>query len=127
MPRLILLEGGSALQVNLPKLPFVIGRAPGCDMVLDQQQVSRSHAVIEAAAGGVQLRDLGSNNGSLVNGQRVDTHLLRNGDEVELGGCRIRFLSSSGAVSPDEALRLVTIPGQLSELDLSLLGAPSKD
>lgn len=57
---------------------FVIGRSrDGCDLVIDDQGVSRRHAEIVVTDSGVFIRDLGSSNGTLVNGQKVTNELLR--------------------------------------------------
>ena len=66
-----------------------IGRHPGCDLQLDAQQdldVSSRHAELRIATdGSATLTDLGSTNGTIVNGARVRTHALRDGDVVQLG------------------------------------------
>ena len=128
MPRLIVLQkSGTAKQLALQKLPFLVGRAPACDLVLDNQQVSRSHAVFEQADDGIQIRDLGGANGTYVNGQRVPVVKLANGDEIRIGACHIRFLTSGGdTLSDAEALRLVTVPGKLEDLELRKLAPPPK-
>lgn len=122
MTRLIVLQKtGSARQVNLQRTPFVIGRADNCDLVLDNQLVSRSHAVIETNGNSVTIRDLQSHNGTYVNGVKVERAWLKNGDEIRLGGSQIRFLAQAGVIADAEALRLVSVPGRLDELDLQKL------
>lgn len=124
MPRLILLQRtGGARQVHLSHTPFTVGRASNCDLVLDEAPVSRLHAVLELVAGNFQVRDHDSHNGTFVNGRRVQTQALANGDELRLGPCVLRFLIAGGELESAEALRLVTIPGKLSELDLQKLAA----
>ena len=120
MARLIVLQQtATPKQVALFKLPYLIGRAPSCDLVLDNPQVSRAHAVLEQAGDAIQIRDLGGTNGTYVNGQRVERCVLGNGDEIKVGACAIRFLSSgSDAMSDAEALRLVTAAGKLPEDEL---------
>ena len=120
MARLIVLQQtATPKQVALLKLPYLIGRAPSCDLVLDNPQVSRAHAVLEQAGDAIQIRDLGGTNGTYVNGQRVESCVLGNGDEIKVGACVIRFLSSGGdAMSDAEALRLVTAAGKLPEDEL---------
>ena len=120
MARLIVLQQtATPKQVALFKLPYLIGRAPSCDLVLDNPQVSRAHAVLEQAGDAIQIRDLGGTNGTYVNGQRVANCVLGNGDELKVGACAIRFLSSGGdAMSDAEALRLVTAAGKLPEDEL---------
>jgi len=127
MTRLIVLQhSGTAKQLTLQKLPFLVGRAPTCDLIVEHQQVSRIHAVFEQGDDdGIQIRDMDGPNGTHVNGARVSKAMLRDGDEVRIGACVIRFLTSGGdALSDAEALRLVTVPGKLEELELRKL-APS--
>ncbi len=120
MARLIVIQQTlTPKQVALFKLPYLIGRAPSCDLVLDNPQVSRAHAVMEQAGDAIQIRDLGGTNGTYVNGQRVESCALCDGDEVKVGACVIRFLSSGGDdMSDAEALRLVTAAGKLPESEL---------
>ena len=126
MTRLIVLQkNGSAKQVNMTRMPFVIGRADSCDLVLDNPLVSRSHAVFEAVGDAMSIRDLQSHNGTYVNGQRIESAPLRTGDEIRIGGYQIRFLAQGGPIAPAEALRLVTVPGRLADIDLQRLGIKS--
>ncbi len=63
----------------------VIGRHPDCEITLDDPQVSRRHAEIRVALGSHLIIDLGSSNGTRVNGALVASHLLTSGDRVEIG------------------------------------------
>jgi ABC transport system ATP-binding/permease protein len=69
----------------------VIGRTPGNTLVLDDLLVSRRHAALTSTAEGAELRDLGSGNGTFVNGRRIDRCLLRPGDLVGIGTHTFRF------------------------------------
>ncbi len=77
-----------------------IGRALDNDVVLDSNDVSRHHVRIEPAGTLLRLIDLGSTNGSRVNGRRVSEHLLRDGDMVELGSTQLLFRVGDPAASP---------------------------
>lgn len=69
-----------------------IGRSRGCDVVLDDPNVSRQHAEIRPRGGSWVLSDLGSTNGSGVNRRRINSpEELRPGDQVEIGTSRLRF------------------------------------
>jgi len=118
----VLQKNGSAKQINLQGSPFVMGRSDTCDLVLDDQLVSRSHAVIETVGHATTIRDLHSHNGTYVNGNRVEAVALQNGDEIRMGDCQMRFLARSGAIADAEALRLVTMAGKLTDIDLLRLG-----
>ncbi len=67
---------------------LTLGRAKDCDVVLPERQVSRHHARIERDASGFIIRDLGSKNGTFINGEPVRgrPYRLRDGDEIELAG-----------------------------------------
>jgi hypothetical protein len=66
---------------------FTIGREPACDMTLADDTVSRWHATLERSAGGWMLADLGSTNGTRLNGWRVNQPTwVRPGDMVSFGG-----------------------------------------
>ncbi len=68
-----------------------VGRDSAAALLLDDATVSRKHAEIARVAGGFELRDCGSLNGSYVNGHRVDTHVLVDGDVVQVGKFRMRW------------------------------------
>jgi hypothetical protein len=71
----------------VPLLDLVrIGRAPDCDLILDRSEVSRHHAeLLKIDAAGYEIRDLGSTNGTRVNGVPVRTAMVADGDEIRLG------------------------------------------
>jgi FHA domain-containing protein/uncharacterized protein DUF1707 len=71
--------------------PYVLGRHPDCDLVLDDDSVSRRHASITRAGDRWLLVDLGSRNGTQVNGWRVAEAHVFDGDELVLGRTRLVF------------------------------------
>jgi hypothetical protein len=68
-----------------------VGRGDTCHIVLDESAVSRRHARLHWTYAGYVLEDLGSSNGTFVNGLRVDRILLRGGEIIEVGLVRLRF------------------------------------
>lgn len=68
-----------------------VGRSEESEIVLLDPSVSRSHAILEIAAGEPVVRDLGSTNGTFVNGRRVSVEALQDGDELLFGNTRMRF------------------------------------
>ena len=84
--------------------PLLIGRDPGSDIVLPSPQISRKHAQLVPTDGQMLLSDLGSSNGTFVNGARV-THPtpLKDGDVVELGGMTRLYFDGKQLVRFDEA------------------------
>jgi DNA-binding winged helix-turn-helix (wHTH) protein len=81
----------------------VIGRDPMTDVVLDSTRVSRRHARIIVLGASAELEDLGSRNGTSVNGTRVSGRVaISDGDKITVGGFRLRFRSGLN-VPPTEA------------------------
>lgn len=74
-----------------------IGRHPDSHMFLDDVTVSRRHAEIRRRGDDLSVHDLGSLNGTYVNGDRVEERLLRTGDEVQVGRFKLLFVGASGA------------------------------
>lgn len=68
-----------------------IGRSEESEIVLLDPGVSRAHAVVEVNGAAAMVRDLGSTNGTFVNGRRVEGEALRDGDELRVGSTRLRF------------------------------------
>ena len=87
------LHGGERLP--LLKGSLTIGRLPDNDLSIPKEAVSRHHARIEAAQGGYWIADLGSRNGTKLNGERFsgESRWLANGDTIEIGGEALRFLA----------------------------------
>jgi hypothetical protein len=87
------------------KVRTTIGRGPECDLVLEEAQMSRQHACIESTGSGIFLRDLGSQNGTFVNGVAVRDAILKPGDQIAFD--QNRFVLETVGVSPIE---LITQP-----------------
>jgi hypothetical protein len=86
----LLIVGGKRLVVG--PTGATMGRSRQCDVMLDDPNVSRKHAEIRPRGGSWVLTDLGSTNGSRLNGRRLDgSEVLKPGDEIELGTSQIRF------------------------------------
>src|SRR5437773_7999152 len=69
----------------------VVGRAPTSDIPVIDPTISRRHAEVQAGDDGVQVRDLGSSNGTFVNGTRVETGTVRAGDTLTFGKVGFRL------------------------------------
>jgi ABC-type bacteriocin/lantibiotic exporter with double-glycine peptidase domain len=79
-------DGGDAARlVELPPGSLVVGRDPGADLVLDDPNISRHHAVLVRTGEHVEVRDDGSANGTRVNGRRVGESELSDGDRIGIG------------------------------------------
>lgn len=70
----------------------IVGRSPKSDIFLDDVTVSRSHAEIRCGEHGFRIKDTDSLNGTYVNRVRVDEVDLRNGDEIQIGKYRFKFV-----------------------------------
>ncbi|MCW8924625.1 MAG: FHA domain-containing protein [Xanthomonadales bacterium] len=80
---------GSVINQSFPfKELIVVGSAADCDVTLDEAGVAEHHAEICLADGGLLLRDLGSESGTLLNGEPVSEASLASGDEIRVGTCR---------------------------------------
>ncbi|MET0542627.1 MAG: FHA domain-containing protein [Variovorax sp.] len=118
MPKLIVMtHPGRTKLVPLTATATKIGRAGSNDFVIDSDRVSRFHATLTVESGAVWIRDLDSSNGTFVNGHRITSRALSNGDNILIGDCQMRVLAGEENVTPAEALRLMTIPGVLVDLD----------
>ncbi|QGJ69898.1 FHA domain-containing protein [Planctomycetales bacterium 10988] len=92
--RLRVSSGPQAGQVvKIPQDRFLIGRAEDCHLRPNSEQVSRHHCVIMREAGEVLIRDLGSKNGTLLNGSKLFGESdLQQGDEVQIGPLSFEIL-----------------------------------
>ncbi len=94
MAKLILsMETTMLKEIPLSKERTTIGRKPHNDIQIDNLAISGEHAVVITILNDSFLEDLGSTNGTFVNGQSVKKHFLKNGDTVELGKYRLKYVS----------------------------------
>ncbi len=82
-------------QYLLTATSTIIGRGSGCDIVIDDPGISRKHLEIKITPNGVIARDLGSTNGTYVEGHRVPAATLMDGNTITIGQTRILFWSSA--------------------------------
>src|SRR5438477_3975914 len=85
---------------------IVIGRSSDLDMVLVEDMVSRKHAKIASVAGQVTIQDLGSTNGTFVNGEKIKKVRLKEGDRILIGTSIIKLVAvelGQGQISEAEA------------------------
>jgi predicted component of type VI protein secretion system len=87
--QLIPLDGGRPIEIS--KDLVIVGRREECDLRLEHKSVSKMHCVIVKTDGLLLLRDLGSTNGTRVNGQRVRRAALLPNDELTIASCKFRI------------------------------------
>jgi pSer/pThr/pTyr-binding forkhead associated (FHA) protein len=114
--KLILLNpNGPEQEYELAKKSVSVGRGTTNDITLDDARVSRSHARLDFAEGGITLVDLGSSNGTHINGVRIERATLVPGDTIGVGGQELQYLVED----PSEDVGLTAIDTQL-QLDQTI-------
>jgi hypothetical protein len=89
VPAELILPGGGRTQIGTD--PVVIGRMPECQVVLSDPNVSRRHAEVVRVDGDFLLRDLGSTNGTRLNGAPITEGYLQTGDNITVGSTTLVF------------------------------------
>lgn len=96
MAKLILsMDGLTLKEIVLSKERTTIGRKPHNDIQIDNLAISGEHAVVITILNDSFLEDLGSTNGTFVNGQSVKKHFLQNNDTIELGKYRLKYINDT--------------------------------
>jgi pSer/pThr/pTyr-binding forkhead associated (FHA) protein len=114
--KLILIQQeGPELEFDLSKSSITLGRAMTNDIILGDARVSRSHTRLECGLSGCTLFDLGSSNGTRLNGIRVERAELKPGDVIGLGNTQLRYEVSK---LPDEVE--MTMIDSEADLDLTM-------
>jgi pSer/pThr/pTyr-binding forkhead associated (FHA) protein len=100
--QLMPLDGGQAF--DLGKEMILVGRQEDCDVRLDHKSVSKMHCVLVKTDGLILLRDLGSTNGTRVNGTRVRRAALLPNDKLSVANFHFKVLfgAALAAVKPDD-------------------------
>jgi hypothetical protein len=91
------MEDGHSRQVPLRQAPTIVGRAPTCQVVIQDPQASRRHAQVALDGADYWVEDLKSMNGTLVNGQPVTRRRLVDNDRIAIGKVTLTFRSDSMA------------------------------
>ena len=110
MLTLILKENGAPVTLQVQDDVIAIGRAKENNIVLKNIKASRRHARIERIGATYQITDLGSGNGTKVNGKKVDLQALNKGDEIAIGDARITLKAidegPDAMDAPDDELKI---------------------
>jgi pSer/pThr/pTyr-binding forkhead associated (FHA) protein len=97
------MDGQTLREIPLVKERTTIGRKPQNDIHIDNLAVSGEHAVIVSILNDAFLEDLGSTNGTVINGKAVKKHFLQNNDVIELGKFKLKFVAEKSATpSPSD-------------------------
>jgi len=121
MPKMIVsIDGVVIKEVQLTKERSTLGRRPHNDIVIDNLAVSGEHASIQMNGNEVFLDDLGSTNGTYVNGKAVKKQQLHNGDSIEIGKYKIKFVSE--AERPDFDKTMLFKPGEMPPVQAGVTG-----
>ena len=96
MPKMVVsIDGVVIKEVQLTKERTTLGRRPYNDLVIDNLAVSGEHAAFVIEGEQTLIEDLNSTNGTYVNGKAVRRHALANGDQIEIGKYKIRFVGET--------------------------------
>ncbi len=104
-------ELGKKYNLNTPSV--VIGRSGKCDIQIDQESISRNHSKLVNTGKSILVRDLGSTNGTYVNDEPIEEHVLRDGDLIKIGRTIFKFLTGGNIENAyhEEIYRLTTVDG----------------
>jgi pSer/pThr/pTyr-binding forkhead associated (FHA) protein len=98
---LVLISGdGAGSEYSLDCPTHLLGRGESADLRFADVSLSSEHAALEFVEDGFRLRDLGSMNGTLVNGAEVKACELKNGDEIRIGTLAFRYLLDERSRGP---------------------------
>jgi predicted component of type VI protein secretion system len=105
MPRLVITKGAQIGRDHAIGTECVLGRASDVDFPIDDNLVSRRHVRVYRDGDGYSLEDLGSRNGTVVNGRRIVKCSLADGDTIGLGATELLFTQKSLVATPPAAAR----------------------
>ncbi|MCB1888353.1 MAG: FHA domain-containing protein [Rhodocyclaceae bacterium] len=125
MAKIVLSHDGEIIEQRvLPESRLTIGRSADCDLSIDSGEISGEHAAIITVVNDHFLEDLGSTNGTLVNGKRITRHLLENNDVIFLGSYRIKYMNvASSGVGFDRTQIIAPVRPQVSPANTQVVPA----
>jgi pSer/pThr/pTyr-binding forkhead associated (FHA) protein len=111
MPKMIVsIDEVVIKEVQLTKDKTTLGRRPYNDIVIDNLAVSGEHAVLQMTGSEVLLEDLNSTNGTYLNGKAIKKQQLQNGDSIEIGKYKIKFVADGAADNFDKTMVVRAMP-----------------
>jgi pSer/pThr/pTyr-binding forkhead associated (FHA) protein len=124
MLTLILKENGAPVTLQMEQDVIAIGRSKENNIVIKNIKASRRHARIERIGATYQITDLGSGNGTKVNGKKIDFQALNKGDEIAIGDARITLKAIDDGPdamdAPDDEIKIS------EDTDLNLTDEPTQ-
>lgn len=114
-------HGGPVRRACIRPLPFTLGRADSTHLRIDSSQVSREHASIVRAEGELWIKDLGSTNGTFVNGERIRESRLSHGDIIHIATTEFTYFDGQAS----KAQPVTTLVVDPREARGAQLGAPA--
>ena len=118
MAKLILsLEGSVIREVPLDKERIMIGRKPSNEIQIENLAVSGEHACIVTILNDSFLEDMGSTNGTLVNGNPIKKHILQNNDVIEIGKYKLKYIAGAPAAAAELGVTVGAISQQLRKAE----------
>ena len=126
MPKMIVsIDEVVIKEVQLTKDKTTLGRRPYNDIVIDNLAVSGEHAVLQMTGGEVFLEDLNSTNGTYLNGKAVKKQQLQNGDSIEIGKYKIKFVGDGEADNFDKTMVVKARPASSPQSVPTRASAPA--
>jgi signal transduction histidine kinase len=111
VPSLFVFRGNDqGVRFELEEPAITIGREGANTIQLHDHEVSRRHAVIKQEGPQCTVTDLGSSNGTFVNGRRIETHTLASGDELQVGGTQMLFTGAGNESSVELVEKVDIVP-----------------
>jgi len=130
MAKLILSVDGQVLKEHtLSKERTLIGRKPHNDIQIDNLAVSGEHAAIITILNDSFIEDLGSTNGTLVNGKPIKKHFLQNNDVVEIGKHKLKYFNDApqqASAADFEKTMIIRSPAKVAPPPAAAPGAPAQ-
>ena len=115
MPKMIVsIDGVVIKEVQLTKDRTTLGRRPYNDVVIDNLAISGEHAVFQMTGNEVFIEDLNSTNGTYVNGKAAKKPQLHNGDTVEVGKYKIKFVGEAASEGFEKTMMVKSAPAGMA-------------
>jgi pSer/pThr/pTyr-binding forkhead associated (FHA) protein len=127
MPKMIVsIDGVVIKEIQISKDRITMGRRPYNDIVIDNLAVSGEHAAVLTQGNEVYLEDLGSTNGTYISGKAVKRQLLQNGDTIEVGKYKIKFLHERSSMDNSVVAKAGGVmPQDMDSASIKIISGPA--